>query len=97
MLLTANKEAKEMINKYGHVPKDQVILERERFRPNWRKGHVLTKPCTTSYSPIYDKGKNSNNKLRAHNLFIGMVDEAYNIYPYGYIGVAVSDPLKNCC
>ena len=45
-----------MINNYGVVPRDQVILDRDRFRPDWRKGQVLTKQCTTSYSPIYDKG-----------------------------------------
>ena len=70
---------KEMINAYGEDVVNQVILKRNRFRPNWRKGHVLTKKCSTMYSPIYDKG---------------LVDEQLDVYPYGYIGVAVSDPLR---
>ena len=34
----------------------QFALERDRFRPNWRRGEVLTKRCKSTYSPIYDKG-----------------------------------------
>lgn len=45
-----------MVEKYGDADDNAVQIERDRFRPNWRKGRVLTKACTTTYSPIYDKG-----------------------------------------
>ena len=49
-----------MINDYGKKKIENIVtLERDRFRPNWRRGEVLTQNCQISYSPIYDKGKNT--------------------------------------
>lgn len=47
-----------MINKYG-TPEQypRITLERERFRPDWKQGQVVTQLVSTSYTPIYDKGK----------------------------------------
>ena len=86
---------KEMINNYGLVPRDAVCLDRDRFRPDWRKGIVLTKHCPSSYSPIFDKGifpKKQPLLIFLH--LLGLVDELYDVYPYGYIGTAVKDPLR---
>ena len=47
-----------MINDYGKSKNENVVtLERDRFRPNWRRGEVITQNCQITYSPIYDKGK----------------------------------------
>ena len=45
-----------MVNNYGIGDQQRITLERDRFRPNWRKGQVVTQRCTTTYTPIYDKG-----------------------------------------
>ena len=70
---------KEMINGYGEDVVNQVILERNKFRPNWRKGHILTMKCSTMYSPIYDKR---------------LADKQFDLYSHGYIGFVVSDPIR---
>ena len=45
-----------MVNNYGIGDQQRITLERDRFRPNWKKGQVVTQRCTTTYTPIYDKG-----------------------------------------
>ena len=85
---------KEMINNYGLVPREAVCLDRDRFRPNWHKGIVLTKNCPISYSPIFDKGIFSTADAEIIFNLQGLVDELYDVYPYGYIGTAVKDPLR---
>ena len=44
-----------MVNNYGNDD-NQVVSERDRFRPNWLRGQVVTQKCSTTYRPIYDKG-----------------------------------------
>lgn len=44
-----------MINNYGNE-NNHVVLDRDRFRPNWRRGRVVTQKCSSTYKPIYDKG-----------------------------------------
>ena len=85
---------KEMINNYGLVPREAVCLDRDRFRPNWHKGIVLTKNCPISYSPIFDKGIFSTADAEIIFCLQGLVDELYDVYPFGYIGTAVKDPLR---
>jgi hypothetical protein len=47
-----------MVNGYGDTedPLTPIKLTRDRFRPDFRAGRVLTQPATITYSPIFDKG-----------------------------------------
>ena len=44
------------MNKYGDEHQERIVLNRERFMPNWKKGEVKTEMRRTTYLPIYDKG-----------------------------------------
>ena len=76
----------------------QFALERDRFRPNWRRGEVLTKRCKSTYSPIYDKGWTCSNGCRHTYTFThtraGIVDASLDCYPHGYTGYGLEFPIS---
>lgn len=63
--------------------------------PNWKEGEVRTEMRRSTYLPIFDKG-NTPCILFLHNLsvFLGVVDRVLDVYPYGYIGSAITDPIR---
>lgn len=64
--------------------------------PNWKEGEVRTEMRRSTYLPIFDKG-NTPCILFVHNLFsmfLGVVDRVLDVYPYGYIGSAITDPIR---
>ena len=89
-----------MVNNYGIGDQQRITLERDRFRPNWRKGQVVTQRCTTTYTPIYDKGTHHLSNITLFRqkykcaIIIGIVDASLDVYPFGYIGPAVEDALR---
>lgn len=77
-----------MINSYGRNKQENCItLERDRFRPNWRRGEVLTQNCSFTYSPIYDKG--TQNDLRGKQKSI----KGLLMLIWMYIHLAISEWL----
>ena len=97
--MLTERKIKKMVQNYGEkqIP---VKLKRERFCPEWDKGSVITQESTSTYAPIYDKG-NIIWIFFTYEKFIGIVDQNLDVYPYGYIGPCINDPLKkfsiDCC